>query len=249
MLEMALLDCAITEKCCRVDGGQGICPLFSSAPLGIWQLKSPHPREFAIQGKKMLMPEVSPGVEGGEGAGRKWNWLMHNCCNRLLFSGSRQILSTVICVTSIWYVSIVFCRILHKILTITKGTFFDFYFMIRFFSYVYYDVGSIIGCGEVYWFYLEIFLLSFCRLQPIAKDFDTIRSVTTTSCSGRLRRLTDTSSHSHCPYHTDWGLHVHLGLGIQSRYMVCVAEIFSDEVLFELPSSTDLFSYSFVLFF
>ena len=174
---------------------------------------------------------------------------MHNCCNRLLFSGSRQILSTVICVMSIWYVSIVFCRILHKILTITKGTFFDFYFMIRFFSYVYYDVGSIIGCGEVYWFYLEIFLLSFCRLQPIDKDFDTIRSVTTTSCSGRLRRLTDTSSHSHCAYHTDWGWLVHLGLGIQSRYMVCVAEIFSDEVLFELPSSTDLFSYSFVLFF
>ena len=67
MLEMALLDCAITEKCCRVDGGQGICPLFSSAPLGIWQLKSPQPREFAIQGKKMLMAEVSPGGERGGG--------------------------------------------------------------------------------------------------------------------------------------------------------------------------------------
>ena len=49
---MALLDCAITEKCCRVDGGRNICSLFSSAPRGIWQLKSPHPREFAIQGKK-----------------------------------------------------------------------------------------------------------------------------------------------------------------------------------------------------
>ena len=30
------------------DGGRGICPHFSSSPKGIWQLKSPHPREFAI---------------------------------------------------------------------------------------------------------------------------------------------------------------------------------------------------------
>ena len=60
MLKMALFDCAINEKCCSVDGGRGICPLFSSPPQGIWQLKSPHPREFAIQGK-MLMPRVSPG--------------------------------------------------------------------------------------------------------------------------------------------------------------------------------------------
>ena len=137
---MALLDCAITEKCCRVDGGRGICPLFSSPPRGIWQLKSSPPREFAIavylatkqlkysqgtqptsqqahgsdwqnnttgvmwpltrqgrtwtaqpsKAKKMLMPEVSPGEWGVGVAGRSWNWLMHNCCNRLLFSGSRQ---------------------------------------------------------------------------------------------------------------------------------------------------------------
>ena len=57
MLKTALFDCAINEKCCSVDGGRGICPLFSSPPRGIWQLKSPHPQEFAIQGKKnMLMP-------------------------------------------------------------------------------------------------------------------------------------------------------------------------------------------------
>ena len=49
---MALLDCAINKKCSTVDGGRGICPLFSSPPRGICQLKSPHPREFAIQGKK-----------------------------------------------------------------------------------------------------------------------------------------------------------------------------------------------------
>ena len=34
---------------------------FPSPPRGIWQLKSPHPREFAVQGKKMLMPGISPG--------------------------------------------------------------------------------------------------------------------------------------------------------------------------------------------
>ena len=44
---------------------------FPSPPLGIWQLKSPHPREFAIQGKKMLMPGGQP--RGGGGAGRRWN--------------------------------------------------------------------------------------------------------------------------------------------------------------------------------
>ena len=52
MLKMALFDCAINEKCCSLDGGWGICPLFSSPPQGIWQLKSPHPQQFAIQGKK-----------------------------------------------------------------------------------------------------------------------------------------------------------------------------------------------------
>ena len=46
---------ATNEKCCSVEGGRWIYPLFSSPPIS--QLKSPHPREFAIQGqKKMLMP-------------------------------------------------------------------------------------------------------------------------------------------------------------------------------------------------
>ena len=46
MLKMALFDWAINEKCCSVDGGRGICPLFfiptpghltaqESPPLGI----------------------------------------------------------------------------------------------------------------------------------------------------------------------------------------------------------------------
>ena len=32
--------------------GRGICPLPSSTRRGIWQLKCPHPREFAIREKK-----------------------------------------------------------------------------------------------------------------------------------------------------------------------------------------------------
>ena len=37
--------------------------------------KSPHPREFAIQGKK------NANARGG--AGRSWNWLMHKCPHKL----------------------------------------------------------------------------------------------------------------------------------------------------------------------
>ena len=59
------------------DGG--ICPLFSSPPRGIWQLKSPQPREFAIQGKKNAKARGSARgwAQGGGGDGHSWNWLMH----------------------------------------------------------------------------------------------------------------------------------------------------------------------------
>ena len=73
MLNMALFDYAINEKCYSVYGGRGICPLFLSPPRGIWQLKSPHPREFAIQGKKNA--NAQGPVQGG--TGHSWNWLMH----------------------------------------------------------------------------------------------------------------------------------------------------------------------------
>ena len=73
MLKFALFDCAINEKCCSVDGERGICPLFLSQRRGIWQLKSPYPREFAIQGKKGNARGSAEG--GGGGAGRRWNWL------------------------------------------------------------------------------------------------------------------------------------------------------------------------------
>ena len=69
MLNMALLDCVVNEKCCSVVKGQGPCLLFSSPPRRIWQLKSPYPREFAIQGQKMLMPRSQPG---GGGLGIDW---------------------------------------------------------------------------------------------------------------------------------------------------------------------------------
>ena len=35
MFKTALFDFAINEKCCSVDGGRGICPIFSSPPRGI----------------------------------------------------------------------------------------------------------------------------------------------------------------------------------------------------------------------
>ena len=75
MLKMELFDCVIIEKCCSVDGGRGICPFFSSPLRGIRQLKSPHPREFAIQGKKNANARGS--APGGGEAGRSCNWLMH----------------------------------------------------------------------------------------------------------------------------------------------------------------------------
>ena len=53
----------------KQDGGRGIGPLFSSPPRGIWQLKSPHPREFAIQGKKNANARGSARGGGGLGAG------------------------------------------------------------------------------------------------------------------------------------------------------------------------------------
>ena len=51
MLKMALLDCAINEKCCSVDGGRDIC--------------QSHPREFAIQGKNNANAGGSAQGTGG----------------------------------------------------------------------------------------------------------------------------------------------------------------------------------------
>ena len=54
MLKTALFDCAINEKCCSVDPSWGIC-----------QLKSPHPRKFAIQSKKNANVRGQPRGEAG----------------------------------------------------------------------------------------------------------------------------------------------------------------------------------------
>ena len=61
---------AINEKCCSVDGERGTCPPFKSPPRGFWQLKSPNPREFAIQGKKKnAYAQDQPEGGGGGGVG------------------------------------------------------------------------------------------------------------------------------------------------------------------------------------
>ena len=62
MLKMALFNPANNEKYCTADRLLSICHLFSFPPRGIWQLKSPHPREFAIQGRKKLCPGVGGGL-------------------------------------------------------------------------------------------------------------------------------------------------------------------------------------------
>ena len=49
--------------------GRGICPLPSSTPRGIWQLKCPHPREFAIREKKNANARgLARGLARGGGA-------------------------------------------------------------------------------------------------------------------------------------------------------------------------------------
>ena len=72
------------KKCCTVEGGRGICPLFSSPPRGTCQLKSPNPRKFAIQGKKNAN---SRGSARGEPE-RRWNWLMLKAAKQNLWTCS-----------------------------------------------------------------------------------------------------------------------------------------------------------------
>ena len=67
MLKMALLDCAINEKCCTVDGGRGICPLFLPHPWGFASSRVPTPGNLPSKAKKMLIPGGQP--RGGLGAG------------------------------------------------------------------------------------------------------------------------------------------------------------------------------------
>ena len=70
-LKMALFDSAINEKKkVAVLTEDKAFTLFVSSPhRKIWQLKSPHPREFAIQDKKNAVARGSAGGGGGLGAG------------------------------------------------------------------------------------------------------------------------------------------------------------------------------------
>ena len=53
----------------------GHLPFFFAPPRWIWQLKSPHPKEFATQGpKKCQCPGVSPSGGLGGGVG-DWFWI------------------------------------------------------------------------------------------------------------------------------------------------------------------------------
>ena len=56
MVKITLLDCGINEKCCSVDGGWGICPLFSSPPRVILTTQDSPPQGICQPRQKMLMP-------------------------------------------------------------------------------------------------------------------------------------------------------------------------------------------------
>ena len=70
MLKMVPLDREINEKCCSVDGGRGICPLFFFPTPGDWTAQeSPSPGNLPRKEKKMLMSGGSAGMRGR----RSWN--------------------------------------------------------------------------------------------------------------------------------------------------------------------------------
>ena len=67
MLKMALFDCAINKKCCSVDGGRGICRLFSSPPGGFDSSRVPTPRNLPSKARNMPKIPVPGGKPGGGG--------------------------------------------------------------------------------------------------------------------------------------------------------------------------------------
>ena len=76
---------ATNEKCCSVEGGRWIYPLFSSPPWGSHSSRLPTPGNLPSKAKK--------NVNARGGAGRSWNWLMHNVhflCENHLYYLSKQ---------------------------------------------------------------------------------------------------------------------------------------------------------------
>ena len=69
MLKTALFDCAISEKCGSVDGGMGICRLFSSPPGGFDSSRVPTPRNLPSTEKKNANARGSARGGGGGALG------------------------------------------------------------------------------------------------------------------------------------------------------------------------------------
>ena len=64
MLKMALFDCVINKKCCSVDGGRGICPLFRPHRGEIKSSRVATPGNLPSKAKQVLMPGGRPGKGG-----------------------------------------------------------------------------------------------------------------------------------------------------------------------------------------
>ena len=70
MLKMALFDCAISEKCCSVDGGRGISLFFIPTPRVFASSRISTPGNLPSKAKKILTPGGQLG--GGGGGGGDW---------------------------------------------------------------------------------------------------------------------------------------------------------------------------------
>ena len=84
MFKTALFDRAISEKCCRIDGGQGagICPQFRPHPGGFDSSRIPTPGNLPSTAKKMLMPGGQP-KGGGLGAAGIDSCISIICANQI----------------------------------------------------------------------------------------------------------------------------------------------------------------------
>ena len=65
MLKMALLDCAINEKCCSVDRGRAFARFFRPHSGLLTAQESPPPGICHPRQKKMLMPRGQTGGKLG----------------------------------------------------------------------------------------------------------------------------------------------------------------------------------------
>ena len=74
MLKMALLDCAINEKCCSVEGRYGAFALFFRPhPGGFDSSRVPTPGNLPSKVKKNAYARGSAPARKGGGIGHSWN--------------------------------------------------------------------------------------------------------------------------------------------------------------------------------